>query len=77
MADTATDRGRTAVKILTAAGRKREFDVLTEYPVPGGRIDVVWTLPTPGLPGHDGPLPIVGFEVESSCAPASTSRATT
>ncbi|WP_256788909.1 hypothetical protein [Frankia sp. AvcI1] len=42
------------------------FDVAREYPVPGGRLDVVW-LAAQGcaIPRFERPLPVVGFEVES------------
>lgn len=43
------------------------FEVQTEYPIPGGRLDVVWLLkPLGPIPHFDGALPIVAFEIESS-----------
>lgn len=41
--------------------------VRTEYPIRGGRVDVVWTTEfQPPVPGVDGPVPVVAFEIESS-----------
>lgn len=53
--------------LLVDTGRAMRFDVRTEYPVPGGRLDVVWmwSPPTP-IPGVEAALPVVAFEVESS-----------
>ena len=66
-AEPATQRGRRVVDVLARAGRKLGFEVAHEYPVPGGRIDLVWLLPaTTAIPGVDAPLPAVGFEIESS-----------
>lgn len=64
----AASRGSEAVRLLCEAGRARGFDVLVEYPVPGGRIDVVWALTAKAvdLPGVSAALPIVAFDVESS-----------
>jgi hypothetical protein len=40
---------------------------LREYPVRGGRVDVVWTWsPKEAFPGLERPVPVVGFEIESS-----------
>ncbi len=52
---------------LVQAGRRMGLMVSTEYPVPGGRLDVVWSqnLPLP-FPKLDSPIHLVGFEVESS-----------
>jgi hypothetical protein len=66
-AEPATQRGRRVVDALARAGSKLGFEVAHEYPVPGGRIDLVWLLPaTTAIPGLDAPLPAVGFEIESS-----------
>lgn len=48
-------RERTA--LVVAAGRRMGFGVTTEYVVPRGRLDVVWTwTPPPTVPGlHDDP----------------------
>ncbi len=52
---------------LVAAGEARGFVVRTEYPIRGGRVDVVWTTELqPPVPGVDGPIPVVAFEIESS-----------
>lgn len=52
---------------LVAAGEARGFVVRTEYPIRGGRVDVVWTTEIqPPVPGVDGPIPVVAFEIESS-----------
>ena len=54
-------------RLLAETGRRMGFDVHTEYAVPGGRLDVVWTwLPPTPIPGVDDALPVVGFEIESS-----------
>jgi hypothetical protein len=65
--ETASARGRRVVEALSVKGSALGFNVQREYPVPGGRLDVVWLLPTlDALPGVGGLLPIVGFEIESS-----------
>jgi hypothetical protein len=57
----------TAIEQLVEFGRRCGLEAVTEYPVPGGRIDVVWLWRPPSpIPGMADPLPIVGFEVESS-----------
>lgn len=63
-----SERGKWAVGALIAAGERFGLHPVTEYPVPGGRIDVVWLWRSPfALPGVDTrDLPIAGFEVESS-----------
>src|SRR5947209_6913059 len=53
--------------LVVDAGKRLGFDVETEYPVPGGRLDVVWsTRPSSPIPHFDGAIPVVGFEIESS-----------
>lgn len=53
--------------LIAEAGRAMGFEVRTEYPVPGGRLDVVWSLhPSRPIPHFDGSIPVVGFEIESS-----------
>jgi hypothetical protein len=48
-------------------GRSFALRVQHEYPVQGGRLDVVWLMPTlEALPGTTTAPPVVGFEVESS-----------
>jgi hypothetical protein len=60
----APQRNDRLTAALAGAGRALGLGVEREYPVPGGRIDVVWL--------WDGPesfpvrLPLVGFEIESS-----------
>lgn len=63
----ASELNRELTGLLLEAGRRLGFIVQTEYPVRGGRLDVVWSLSlaTP-VPGLDGPVPVFGFEVESS-----------
>lgn len=39
----ASDINRELTAALVEAGRRRGFQVTTEYPVPGGRLDVVWS----------------------------------
>ena len=60
----APERNQRLTTALAEAGKALGLSVEREYPVPGGRIDVVWL--------WDGPeqfavkLPLVGFEIESS-----------
>jgi hypothetical protein len=63
----AANLNRELTRHIVQAGRRLEFDVVTEYPIPGARLDVVWCWrpPTP-LPHFDGAVPVVGFEIESS-----------
>jgi hypothetical protein len=43
------------------------FTAVTEYAVPGGRLDVVWLWePRTPIPGVVGAIPVAGFEIESS-----------
>ncbi len=51
---------------LVEMGRCMQFEVVTDYGVQGGRLDVVWSWvpPTP-VPGVVAPVPVVGFEIES------------
>lgn len=61
------DVNRDLTERLKAAGKTRGFEVMTEYPIPGGRIDVVWASTIqPPFPGIDRAVPIVAFEIESS-----------
>lgn len=63
----ATERGRKVTEALLRKGRELGFDAVTEYPVQGGRLDVVWLLrPAATIPGLDEALPVAGFEIESS-----------
>src|SRR3954463_10287368 len=63
----ASELNRDLTQLLTQAGRNFGFDVVLEYPVRGGRLDVVWTWAPPSpFPGLEGPVPVVGFEIESS-----------
>ena len=56
-----------AIELLVEHGRRLGLEAVTEYPVPGGRIDVVWLWRPPSpIPGIADPLPVAGFEVESS-----------
>jgi hypothetical protein len=65
--ETAARRGRRVVEALVAKGVELGFRVQQEYPVQGGRLDVVWLISElEALPGTAGPPPVVGFEVESS-----------
>lgn len=62
-----TDCGRRVIRSLVEHGRSLGFEAVTEFPVPGGRIDVVWLWRSPqAIPGAPSALPVVGFEVESS-----------
>ena len=51
---------------LVEMGRCMQLEVVTDYGVQGGRLDVVWSWvpPTP-VPGVVAPVPVVGFEIES------------
>lgn len=63
----ATSRGRQVAEALLRKGGELGFEAVSEYPVQGGRLDVVWLLrPAVMIPGVDEALPIVGFEIESS-----------
>jgi hypothetical protein len=63
----AAEVNRKLTSALSDAGRRFGFDVRTEYPLRGARIDVVWLWqPLVALPGVEGSLPVVGFEVEST-----------
>lgn len=58
---------RELTGLLLETGRRFGFDAVAEYPVRGGRLDVVWTWTPPSpMPGLDASVPVVGFEVESS-----------
>jgi hypothetical protein len=60
----APERNQRLAVLLADAGRAVGLAVEFEYPVPGGRIDVVWLWEGPErFPVR---LPLVGFEVESS-----------
>ncbi len=60
----APERNQRLAVLLADAGRAVGLTVDFEYPVPGGRIDVVWLWEGPErFPVR---LPLVGFEVESS-----------
>src|SRR4051812_21158983 len=63
----ASELNRELTQLLTQAGRNFGFQVVVEYPVRGGRLDVVWTWsPNAPVPLLDHPVPVVGFEIESS-----------
>jgi hypothetical protein len=65
--EAATERGRRVIDALYAKGTELGFVAQREYPVPGGRLDVVWLLPVlDALPGLSSRPPVVGFEIESS-----------
>ena len=72
MTDSVEERAASALNIemtqlLVDVGRRMNFEVITEYAVPGGRLDVVWMwTPQTPIPGIDGALPVVAFEIESS-----------
>jgi hypothetical protein len=64
MSEDATTRGKRVIELLTDMGKLSGLDVQTEYPVVGGRIDLVWLWRGPD--SFPSVLPLVGFEVESS-----------
>lgn len=58
---------RELTAAIADAGRAMGLEVVTEYAVPGGRLDVVWLWQPPSpIVGLEGSLPVVGFEIESS-----------
>lgn len=65
MVDDAHALNRELTALLVRAGERAGYQALPEYPLPGGRLDVVWAVTSP-VPDVDGPLPVVGFEIESS-----------
>jgi hypothetical protein len=63
----ASELNRELTHLLTAVGDQFGFSVVCEYPVRGGRLDVVWTWNPPSpIPGLVTAVPVVGFEIESS-----------
>ncbi len=60
----ASARGKRVIQLLADIGKRSELDVQTEYPVVGGRIDLVWLWHGPE--SFPSVLPLAGFEVESS-----------
>jgi hypothetical protein len=63
----ASELNRELTGMLVESGRRFGFEIVLEYPVRGGRLDVVWTwAPASPFPGLERPVPVVGFEVESS-----------
>ena len=58
--------GERAISSISERGKQLGFEVETEVPVQGGRIDVVWFLRGLPLPDTIIRLPMVAFEVESS-----------
>ncbi|MGO4363488.1 DUF7662 domain-containing protein [Terrabacter sp. RAF57] len=58
---------RELTGLLATAGEWLGFTVVLEYPVRGGRLDVVWTWTPPvPFPGLELAVPVAGFEIESS-----------
>ena len=58
---------------LVEAGRRMGFSVVTEYAVPGGRIDVVWSWEPPSpVPGLAGAVPVVDSRSSRAGGLAST-----
>ncbi len=56
-------------RVLVDCADRFGLRAVTEYPVPGGRLDVVWLWkPNDGseIPGVELELPLVAFEIESS-----------
>lgn len=63
----ASELNRELTRLLSSAGERFGFAVVCEYPVKGGRLDVVWTWsPRTPIPGLANAVPVVGFEIESS-----------
>lgn len=64
---TASDVNRELTQTLVDVGGRMGFTPVTEYAVPGGRLDVVWLWEPPApIPGVVGAIPVAGFEIESS-----------
>src|SRR5256885_9198244 len=59
-----SERAQRIVSLVESAGRSVGLDVQREYPVVGGRIDLVWLWRGPE--GFPAALPLVAFEIESS-----------
>lgn len=58
---------RELTQTLVDVGKRMGFITVTEYVVPGGRLDVVWLWePTSPIPGVVAAVPFAGFEIESS-----------
>ena len=52
-------------RIIAEIGNSMEFEVVTDYGVPGGQLDLVWSwVPPSPVPGLVAPVPVVGFEIE-------------
>lgn len=69
IAEDAKARNRRVTQVLVDCAGRFGLRAVTEYPVPGGRIDVVWLWkPNEGseIPGVELELPLVAFEIESS-----------
>lgn len=60
-------RNQRVLGTLADQGERNGFVTRAEYPVPGGRVDLVWlqSLPEP-LATDERLVPVVGFEIESS-----------
>jgi hypothetical protein len=65
MEETANERGRRIVEILTLAGEKTGLQVQRDYPVVGGRIDLVWFWQGPDSFPLSLPLPALGKVIMS------------
>lgn len=63
--ETARELNIQLTKEIEKIGHALGFRPQREYPIPGGRIDVVWTTEIPPMFEYRN-LPIVGFEIESS-----------
>lgn len=63
----ASEVNRELTQTLVDVGRRMGFTAVTEYAVPGGRLDVVWLWEPPSpIPSVAGANPVAGFEIESS-----------
>lgn len=63
----ASELNRELTQILMDVGKRMAFTAVTEYAVPGGRLDVVWLWEPPSpIPGVVAAIPVAGFEIESS-----------
>jgi hypothetical protein len=78
MDEPVSERGRRVIDALEVKGVQLGFTTAREYPVQGGRLDVVWLLPaTTAIRALTHRCLWWGLRWSRPGGPASTSRATT